>query len=286
MKCIDCHVHSMGDENHEQILEWMEKEKLDKIILLSKSPFVPRVDISKKILDCTIELVSDKEFEKNMVSLGETAKKSKGRIVPFLYIEPTMENTNKHIELAIKEFGYKGIKIIPNGWYPGEKRFYKVYDKIAETGLPILFHCGALWSFGDTSQYCRPVNYEFMLRYPNTRFALAHIGWPWIDECIAVALKCIELREDMPGGDKLQCYVDITPGTPLFYREYALNACLNVLGARCMMFGTDSRGSGERMFLSKPNEKYETDRKILTKLGCSEEDQNRIFHKNLLDFVG
>ncbi|OGS20664.1 MAG: hypothetical protein A2252_00775 [Elusimicrobia bacterium RIFOXYA2_FULL_39_19] len=286
MSYIDCHVHSMGDETFELMLEWMDREKLNKHLLFSKHPFMSDIDLSKKKLTGLNTLVSDKEFEKNMAAVGEAAAKSKGRIVPFLWIEPTMKNTIKFIETAVKDYGYKGIKIIPNGWYPGEERFEPVYDKIAEMGLPILFHTGALWSFGETSKYCRPLNFEFMMKYPGTRFAMAHIGWPWIDECVAVALKFIELRENFPGGDKLQCYVDITPGTPPFYREYALKACLDVLGPACLMFGTDSRTSTKVISVSKPSEKYENDKKILTKLGCSQENQDKIFHKNFLEFVG
>ena len=50
----------------------------------------------------------------------------------------------KEVERASKELGMKGIKFIPmtQEFYPNERRFYPIYEKIAELGMVAMFHTG------------------------------------------------------------------------------------------------------------------------------------------------
>ena len=43
----------------------------------------------------------------------------------------------------------------------------------------------------------------------------------------------------------MQMYIDCTPGTPMFYREEALDRALRYLGADCLMYGSDSRTASD-----------------------------------------
>src|SRR3712207_7071062 len=49
----------------------------------------------------------------------------------------------------------------------------------------VAFHCGIFFD-GRESSYCRPTFYEVVHQAPNFKGHLAHVGWPWVDECIAV----------------------------------------------------------------------------------------------------
>ena len=50
----------------------------------------------------------------------------------------------KEVERASKELGMKGIKFVPmtQEFYPNERRFYPIYEKIAELGMVAMFHTG------------------------------------------------------------------------------------------------------------------------------------------------
>jgi predicted TIM-barrel fold metal-dependent hydrolase len=76
--------------------------------------------------------------------------------------------------------------MIPDHWYPYDEFMYPIYEKAEKLGVPIIFHSGILFGFKDSSRFCRPVNYEVLLNFPDLKFALAHISWPWVDECIAL----------------------------------------------------------------------------------------------------
>ena len=103
------------------------------------------------------------------------------------------------------------------------------YRRAQELGVPILFHSGILWSWGDTSRFCRPCEFEVLMEYPRVRFALAHISWPWTDECLAVVGKISHMRRAR-GYEGPQAFVDLTPGTPPVYREEALRRALAYVG--------------------------------------------------------
>jgi len=76
--------------------------------------------------------------------------------------------------------------MIPDHWYPYDEFMYSIYEEVEELGVPIIFHSGILFDFKDSSRFCRPVNYEVFLSFPDLKFALAHVSWPWIDECSAL----------------------------------------------------------------------------------------------------
>lgn len=53
--------------------------------------------------------------------------------------------------------------------------------------LPLLFHSG-IFIDGRSGRFCRPSFFEAQREHPGVRVALAHLGWPWTDEAIAVGL--------------------------------------------------------------------------------------------------
>ena len=48
------------------------------------------------------------------------------------------------LERAVKELGLRGLKLHPihQAFFPGDPRFYPLYEKCAELGVPLLLHSG------------------------------------------------------------------------------------------------------------------------------------------------
>jgi predicted TIM-barrel fold metal-dependent hydrolase len=65
---------------------------------------------------------------------------------------------------------------------------------------------------------------------------LAHLGWPWVDEAIAVGL--IDRIHGVP-PEQCMFRFDISFGPPPPYRKEALGRALEVLGAESLQFGSD-----------------------------------------------
>jgi len=257
---IDCHVHCHGNEKAKDVLKTMDKCGMDKIFLLAPPP--RRMSTAESI-DCVAKI----------------ARESKERIIPFAWIEPTLRGAVAEVERAVSDSGIKGVKMIPNRWFPWEERCFPVYEKIEELQVPILFHSGILWSYGDTSRFCKPVNFEIMLEFPGIRFALAHIGWPWTEECMAVLgkVRASRRRKDM---DPKQMFIDITPGTPPSRRREIMKMALDLAGEDYLLFGTDNGALGDRSKVV-----LQRDRKIFASLGTSKRAQNKMFGENAMKFL-
>ncbi|RKY63891.1 MAG: hypothetical protein DRP99_03185 [Candidatus Latescibacterota bacterium] len=259
----DCHVHSEGDEKASDILRSMDEGGVERMVL-----FAPYGDTPERMREATDYV-------------ARIRSEAPDRILGFCWIEPRHEGAAEELERAIVDKKLVGCKMIPNHWYPYEEFIFPVYEKAQELRIPIIFHSGILWGFGDSSRFCRPCFYEVMLHFPKVKFALAHISWPWTDECLATAGHF----RAVVGGDvsRMQMYIDLTPGAPGFYREEALDRALKYLGPNRLIWGSDSRATTVGEY---GRELYERERVILKEmLGRSEEDMRKIFSDNLMDFL-
>ena len=101
---------------------------------------------------------------------------------------------------------------------PGCKESMRVLEKMASLNKPVLFHSGICWDGFNSANHNRPGNFEALIEIPHLRFTLAHVSWPWYDECIAVYGKFLNAHYMRPD---LSCemFIDLTPGTPRGYRE-------------------------------------------------------------------
>jgi predicted TIM-barrel fold metal-dependent hydrolase len=91
-------------------------------------------------------------------------------------------------ERCYYELGLRGAgELVPTRWYPNDPRLLRLWETLAELGMYTVFHTGIFYD-GRESTYCRPVFYEVIHQVPGLKGHLAHVGWPWHDECIAVPL--------------------------------------------------------------------------------------------------
>jgi len=141
------------------------------------------------------------------------------------------------VKHAVEELGLKGFKFHPasQAFYPNEKRFYPIYEAIAGTGLPMLFHTG-ITGFGAGLPGggglklggCRPIPYmdDVAADFPETPMILAHPSWPWQDESLAMAVH------------KPNVYIDLSGWSPKYFSP-SLIQYANTLLQDKVMFGTD-----------------------------------------------
>ena len=218
MRVFDAHVHLLGEERIEDVARWIDDCGLERVALISRNPLdTPFTDrtITTEFLRAPAAPVE--EQRRRVTHLGKIAAALPDRVAGLAWIDPTVPGTVELVKEARETLSVTGVKLIPNGWYPYEERFSPLYEMAQSLDMPVLFHTGILWSWGDTSRFCRPVYLESLVQFPSLRFALAHVAWPWTDECIATAQK-VHVINRRAGRAELQAIVDLTPGTPEIYR--------------------------------------------------------------------
>ena len=220
MRTWDCHCHARGDETGEQVLRWMDEAGVDRVNLFGRYPGRDRADLRASIEHIASVQATDPD-----------------RIFGLVWADPRTTGVCEELEYAIADRGLRGLKMIPDHWSPCDEAIYPVYETMQRLGRPIQFHSGIVYGFADSSRFCRPVLYEALVHFPKLRFSLAHISWPWVDECIAVFGRF----RAAAGYDasRSQMWVDTCRGTPDAWREEALRKAVPFCGADRLMFGVD-----------------------------------------------
>ena len=268
---LDAHIHIMSTEkpNPEAMLSRMQSIGIQGGMLLSWPPAsFPQTK-------------NPKDTKSRLDNLMECCR-GKPTLFPAFWIDPTEDDAVGQVEQAHKA-GVAAFKAICCNFYPSDKRAMKTYAAIAQTGKPILFHSGILWDGQDSSRYNRPAEFEAMIEVKGLRFAMAHISWPWVDECLAVYGKvqnaCSYRKEPIP------MFIDTTPGTPEIYRKEALTK-LYTIGydiTQNVFFGSDTLAED---YSSKWADGWiQRDRAILKELGRPQKDIVNMFEGNFRRFL-
>lgn len=262
MKVYDMHIHSHGTETDTKaLMNRFESAGVYGGCVFSQEP-------KKADFDTRLETVLQWAVE--------------DRVYPVIWIHPYEENILENIDRAVDR-GIAAFKMICSDYYVYEAPVLEVIKKIASRNKPVIFHSGILWDGQVSSQYNRPLHFEALLDIEGLRFSMGHCAWPWVDECIALYGKFANALRNKKTSEM---FFDITPGTPEIYRKELLSKLYTVgydVGDN-ILFGTDA--SAEDYSVAWSTKWQDIDRKILDELGISLENREKLYHKNLMRFLG
>ena len=143
----------------------------------------------------------------------------------------------KELERCVKELGMIGIKFqsIVQGFYPNDRRFYPLYEKCVELGVPASFHTGSTGAGagmpgggGYHLKYTKPIPNidDVAADFPELTVIMIHPSWPWVEEQIAVLLH------------KANVYADLSGYAPKYFAE-SIKRELNGRLQDKFMYGSD-----------------------------------------------
>src|SRR5262245_21442012 len=129
--------------------------------------------------------------------VADVVKSYPEQFVFFASVDPWKgEHAVKEMERAVKELGAIGAKFHPGvqAFYPHETRFYPLYEKISELGIPALFHtgtnglgAGVAGGLGIKMDYTRPIYLDHIAAdFADLTIIGAHPAWPWHEEMLAI----------------------------------------------------------------------------------------------------
>ena len=159
----------------EQVLAVMDHAGVDKSVLLAE-------DFSA---DMGQPLVSNQEIY-TLIDIAPD------RFIGFASVDPRQTDAVNKLQYAFKELNLSGLKLNLSHlqMMPSDSRLGEILAMCQEYEKPVTFHSGFSWEPNSPSKYGRPILYEdIAINYPNLRFCLAHLGWPWVDETMMMVLK-------------------------------------------------------------------------------------------------
>jgi predicted TIM-barrel fold metal-dependent hydrolase len=270
---LDCHTHTIyGEVNKDEYVSRLHKAGLDGGVVLSHPPSTmgEKVIPSKQRIENVMEWTKGEKY-----------------LFPFFWIDPTSDEAMDDVDLAAS-MGIKGFKVICSTHYPCDPRAMAVYKKIAKKNLPLLFHSGILYDGKNASgNYNKPTQFEGLLSVDGLKFAMAHVSWPWNDECLAVYGKFQNsLHHSENSSATAEMFLDTTPGTPPNYRKGLLEKLLKTGFdiENNIIWGVDSYVNDYSTEYALEIQKR--DDGIFEELGVSKELRDKIYYKNTLRFLG
>ncbi len=161
-----------GHVDLDDLLRDMDAQGYDRIVVTATKMWSPYWHHGL-ILDYSIDYV------------GEMVLKSGGRLLGASSYNPfRISDSLREIERAYKEygFGYVWMHPLSFGLAPNDRRFYPLYAKCDELGIPVGLQVGHSAEVLP-SEPGRPMLVdEVAIEFPELKINLSHTGWPWIEE--------------------------------------------------------------------------------------------------------
>lgn len=220
---IDAHLHCTGREQGDDVVRLLDAAGIDVGVLLA--PF----------LSDGYSLHDAASLRRANDHLARLVHGRADRLVGLAVVNPALPGAAEETTRALDDLRLHGLKLVPSGWHPEDACAQPVFAAAAQRRAPILFHSG-IFIDGRSGRFCRPADYEPVRDHPGLRVTLAHLGWPWCDEAIAVGL--IDRINGVP-ADASVFRFDISFGPPPVYRAPVLRNALAVLSPELLQFGSD-----------------------------------------------
>ncbi len=195
---IDFHYHLADKPGHEEeLIREMEAAGVDVTVLMGGP-----ADAFWEYKNCGFASNED---------VLKAVKKYGGRLVGNVYLDPREPDAVETFERYMDQ-GFKAVKMFPPvGFFPDDERYFPLYEKIEEYGVPLLFHSGQTnikviskepgVRKATNSKFGNPMNFDMIARlFPNMPIVLAHMGYPHYVEAWSVAHANPNIYLDIAGA--------------------------------------------------------------------------------------
>jgi len=130
----------------------------------------------------------------------------------------------------------RGVKFqqAAQGFFPDDRRFYPLWEKCVELGVPVLFHMGTTGYGGGVRgghgirlKYVQPIHIDDVAAdFPELTIIGAHPAWPWQEEMLAICMH------------KANVYIDLSGWSPKYFPQSLVQYANTILKDK-VLFGSD-----------------------------------------------
>jgi predicted TIM-barrel fold metal-dependent hydrolase len=241
VRAIDVHVHVPAPADHPST---KEKEAMAGYFGAGNMPATPdemyqtykALDIFAVIFEIDAETTSGEPYVGNDY-VASIVQKYPEQFMGFASVDPWKGKLAiQELERSVKDLGLRGLKLHPTtqAFLPNDTRFYPLWEKAAELGIPVLFHSGQTGVGSGTPggggyklKYSHPLLLDDVAAdFPELTIIMAHPAVPWQEEQLAVALH------------KGNVYIDLSGWSPKYFRPVLVQYISSILKDKAL-FGSD-----------------------------------------------
>jgi predicted TIM-barrel fold metal-dependent hydrolase len=243
LRLVDAHTHTSGSDRDappDEALAFMDTCGMERAFLFAPLLNPSGLQISETHLDAV---------RTNNEYIAHYCAADPERLYAFCVLNPNPGIAGGDLHTAVRlmidearrcyhELGLRGVKMVPDGWNCEQAEVRPLLEEIAALGMYAVFHAG-IFMDERSSSFCRPTLYEGAHRVPGFHGHLAHLGWPWEDELIAMLLMEGEHRANSDAADPWQLKTDFAFGAPPDWRVSTLTKAMNLLAHDQFIYGSD-----------------------------------------------
>lgn len=168
--------------------------------------------------------------------VAQIANRYPERIIGFASVDPHKKTAVSDLEHAIRDLKLRGLKLHPQvqAFEPNSRDYYPIYAKCVELGIPITFHTGSTyWGAGLRGggglklRFSDPMLLDDVAAdFPELKIIMAHPGWPWQEEQLAIATH------------KENVFIDLSGWSPKYFQPLLVTYMTKLIPEK-FLFGTD-----------------------------------------------
>jgi uncharacterized protein len=225
---IDVHTHPCGLRDKEAYQSFQDSGQIPERVL---APYLEAMrDVDKAVV---LALWAPRNgIEASNAFAAAVVQQAPSKLVGFASVDPCDPGAIPQLESAVRDLGLRGLKLGPiyQRFAPDDLQLWPFYQKVQDLRIPIMWHQGASYLMPDGSLAdARAILLDRVAcSFPEIRMVIAHFGFPWPSDVIALLRKHPNV------------YTDISA---LYDRPWFLyNALVNALeyGAQDkVLFGSD-----------------------------------------------
>lgn len=197
--------------------------------------------------------------------VAEAVRSDPNRFIGFASVDPHKGDTaRRELRRAVEQDGMKGLKVLPHLFElpVNHKTMYALYEEALELGIPVLFHTGTQFHTGTKLKFCRPIDVdEVAVDFPDLKLIIAHFGWPWYEEAMAVVHR------------NLNVYFNIAGWAPKRIPKFVFDYMKGPVREKAL-FGSDYPLVSRKRIVDE-----------LAEIDIPEEVRERLYHSNALEVI-
>ncbi len=129
------------------------------------------------------------------------ARDGQGRI-GVAAVDPTQEGAVAQAKACLSRREFRGLTVSPplQGFHPADTRAMALYELACDRGVPIWFCGGPTFPMLGKLEYARPALLDEVAReFPKLTMVVSGMGWPHVEECVALLAKQPRVFADVAG---------------------------------------------------------------------------------------
>ena len=208
---VHSHVPSHVDDVPREERIWDSKMRPDRAVKLTTTydDFFKAMEPVDRVISFGIAMPADRPAvigEKDMKKVNDATAalvaRAPDKVIGFMSVHPDEPDALDEMERAYSDLKLRGLKLGPNyqNFDPLGENARRIYSRAQELKLPVLFHQGASPIREAPLRYAHPlVMDEIAILFPELRIVMAHIGHPWLEDCMIVIRKHPNVYADVSG---------------------------------------------------------------------------------------